>query len=613
MAARNLKSGIMRYKQLSDKLSDVCPKDHLFDCLVAIFIEDNNIKTKNTMILNCIKKAKKRYVASIRMELGKKCELDVIQKVADRLVDYTDRKKFGVVYTPDIVVNYIVNEVIHKTTKTICDPACGNGVFLLSVLKKMCDVTGRSASDIIEHSIYGMDILPNHIRHSKILLILYMLTTGEDKISLKFNLITCNSLTFKWRNKFSKILDGFDVVLGNPPYVRIQDISESEKCELAKRWDTCIGSYNLYFTFFETGMDMLNTHGVLGYICANSFFTSFAGKNLRKWLQENKYVKKILDFTHLVLFDATSYTCIIFLDKKNKFSIQYGYLTKYAELNKLSKTDFSANPYDVLDHNKWRLLKKHERKIINKIESTGKPLGEITEIRSGIATLKDKIYFAPYSKGKYLKKMHNGVEYLIEKSITKDIIKIPDVDRLNMVPTHKIIFPYVKIDGRFILITERVLEKKYPKCYQYLCAMKDILSQRDNGKKTYEAWYSYGRRQGFDVNDQKLLTPTFSHEPRFLFDERGNSFFCNGYAIHKSKISLEIIQKILNSSIMKYYIARTSVFVEGNYSCFQKNFIERFGIPNMSKADITCLQKINDPAQIDVFLSKKYEVNLLTH
>ena len=123
--------------------------------------------------------------------------------------------------------------------------------------------------------------------------------------------------------------------------------------------------------------------------------------------------------------------------------------------------------------------------------------------------------------------------------------------------------------------------KKYPKCYEYLYAIKNELSKRDKGKKKYESWYAYGRKQGVDTYGLKLLTPTFSKKPRFLLDSDEFSLFCNGYAIfEKNGVDLRIIQKILNSIVMDYYINKTSVNIEGGFPCFQKNFIELFSIPN---------------------------------
>ena len=260
------------------------------------------------------------------------------------------------------------------------------------------------------------------------------------------------------------------------------------------------------------------------------------------------------------------------MNKKNKTKIGYNYINKYEDLNNIYKIKFSDNFYKDIKYDKWRLLRSDEREIIQKIENTGRQLVTIADIRSGIATLKDKIYFIPYSSEKLIKKSYNDKMYFIENNITRNIIKIPDVNGSNeATPTHKIIFPYMRKNGRYELISEDVMSQKYPKCYKYLCSVKGVLASRDKGKKQYEAWYSYCRKQGFEICGDKLLTPTFSNEPRFILDNGDwDSLFCNGYAITNSEVPLQIIQKILNSKIMKYYITKTSVFVEGGYACFQK-------------------------------------------
>ena len=541
-------------------------KKDLINYIVSDYVKKHKIKTENKLILNCIKQNK---IQTIPTDVKLKTDFISIQKIFESFLDCAKRKKHGIVYTPDVIVDYIINKTVKKNTDTVCDPSCGTGVFLISAVQRLHKLTGRPVSEIIENNIYGADILADHIKYCKILLTLYMLSTGDDKKLLSFNLRVCNSLTFDWKKYHPH---GFDAVIGNPPYVRIQDISGDEKEELQTKWLTCKGSYNLYFAFFELGMSILNRKGVLGYITANSFFTSFAGKTLRKWMQDNRYVNKILDFTHLILFNATSYTCVIFMNKKNKTKIGYNYINKYEDLNNIYKIKFSDNFYKDIKYDKWRLLRSDEREIIQKIENTGRPLGTIADIRSGIATLKDKIYFIPYSSEKLIKKSYNDEVYFIENNIMRNIIKIPDVNGSNeATPTHKIIFPYMRKNGRYELIPEDVMSQKYPKCYKYLCSVKDVLASRDKGKKQYEAWYSYCRKQGFEICGDKLLTPTFSNEPRFILDNGDwDSLFCNGYAITNSEVPLQIIQKILNSKIMKYYITKTSVFVEGGYACFQK-------------------------------------------
>ena len=591
---------IQRQNQHLHKVLETYNKEDVISHLVSSFLNKHNIKTKNKFILKYIKNDNHIHIDNFDYTF------ESIQTAFECLIDYRERNKHGVVYTPNLIVDYIVDKTIKKNTKSICDPACGTGSFLISAVKRLHKLTNEKISSIIENKIYGYDILDEHIEYTKLLLTLYMLYMREDS-QISFNLKTCNSLVIDWNKEFK---EGFDVVLGNPPYIRIQDISENEKIQLTKKWITCNGSYNIYFTFFELGMNILNKKGVLGYITANSFFTSFAGKTLRKWLQENRYIDKILDFTHLTIFNATSYTCIVFMNKKSKVKIGYNYIDNYNNLYNLSKIKFSDNYYSDINPEKWRLLRSNEREIIKKIESTGKPLGRIADIKSGIATLKDKIFFVPYSSKSLIEKIYNGKIFLVEKNITRNIIKISDLNgSKKVIPTHKIIFPYKKINNKYKLIPEKELKSKYPKCYEYLCHVKHVLASRDKGKKQYDWRYSYGRQQGFDVCQNKLLTPTFSSKPNFLLDNGDeNAFFCNGYAIHNSKIPLNIIQKILNSKIMNYYITKTSVFVEGGYSCFQKNFIERFGIPEFSDSEIKQMKNMTEQ-ELEYFLLQKYQIN----
>ncbi|MCE2508662.1 MAG: N-6 DNA methylase [Nitrosopumilaceae archaeon] len=598
-------------------LITVYAKDYLVNCMLAMFIADNNITTTNRTIRKRVKNVAECDVKYVKNTLRcDRCELVHVQKVLECVVESSVRQRYGVVYTPTIITEYITRKSIGKGTRTVCDPACGTGVFLLSAVKRIHQLSGRRVSDIIENSIFGADILEEHITYTKIVLILYMLYIGEDKQYLNFNLNCCDSLTFDWKNAHPAVSTGFDAVIGNPPYIRIQDMENVQKTALRTRWRTCTnGSYNIYFAFFELGVGILSSTGTLGYVTSNNFFTSFAGKNLRGWMQENRYVRRILDFTHLILFEATSYTCIVFLDRRKKNGIGYNYVTEYNDLVALNSIKFDINPYHKLRYEKWRLLKSDEREIIEKIESTGRPLGMVSDIHSGIATLKDKVFLLPYSDDEYIEKIYAGRVYRIESSITRNIIKIPDLGNKpsQALPTNKIVFPYRKVSKRYEPLPERELKDVYPGCYQYLCANKTVLLKRDGGKQNGRAWYAYGRSQGFDTDGRKLLTPTFSIKPRFHFDDNGNSFFCNGYAICNSDIPLIVIQKILNSNVLAYYITKTSVSVAGGYGCFQKNFIERFGIPDLTDMEIERIEDMTDQDHLEELLAEKYNISALIY
>jgi hypothetical protein len=327
-----------------------------------------------------------------------------------------------------------------------------------------------------------------------------------------------------------------------------------------------------------------------------------------------------------MVFDVQTYTCITFLSNTNKPKkyFQYTRITEPVALKQLSSLMYSPVFYDNLNVKKWRLMTLRDQENIARIESQPQKLGAITNIHSGIATLKDSIYFVDGQTvhNGYYEKLYQEHTFLIEASITKPIARISDFKRQEELisNTRRIIFPYNVIGKNAQLIPEETMLRKFPKCYEYLKAAKDKLSTRDKSQRQYPAWYAYARTQGLVYYGCKLLTPTFSRTPRFMLDTKEDQLFCNGYAIYlknpkqlsllKPPLSLEVLQKILNSRIMEYYISQTSYTIEGGYPCYQKNFIELFGIPNFAGNDLCFLEHESHAGAINEFLIQKYGISL---
>ncbi|GAI60104.1 unnamed protein product, partial [marine sediment metagenome] len=292
------------------------------------------------------------------------------------------------------------------------------------------------------------------------------------------------------------------------------------------------------------------------------------------------------------------------------------------------------NSIKKLNVKKWRLLKSSEQINIRKIETIGIPISELFEIRTGLATLKDNLYFVDGGKkvNNYYIKEFNGCNYEIETSITRSVYKISDLRNQDDVKqnTRKIIFPYEIKNNNIQIISKDTLRDVYPKCYKYFKAIKEELLSRDKGKLKVKIWYAYGRSQGLTKTGKKITTPTFSKHPRFLLILEKDAFFTNGYGIYfkdsktpkdtlfcdidnnliAQEKNIDIIQKILNSEVMDYYIRKTSVGIAGGYYCYQKNFIEKFTIPKFKKNEISTLKNFVDKGLINDFLKQKYQVSL---
>ncbi len=594
--------------------------------IVQAFVENKNLQIKNNLLLLDILNKKSKNTEEIKQIIQAPTNFDDLVSAFELLIPKDDRKLNGAFFTPSIITNYMADELISSSEAKICDPSCGCGAFLIAVCEKFKNKFNKSINDVIENNIYGMDILEYGVRRCKILLSLLALVHGEEKKDFNFNIYTGDSLTADWKKLFPSVFGsgGFDAIIGNPPYVKYQDLPRKLRKNLYDNWCTLKrGTYNLYFAFFELGLSIIKNSGRLAYIVPNNYFTSLAGFHLRNYLQNNRFIEKIIDFNHLKIFKVQTYTCITLLSKKARGHFLYEKIESLPSFSSLKNLKFSKIKYSNLNAKKWRLLRKRDQLNIKKIEKQPNKLGGVTDIRVGIATCKDSVYFIDGTtfKNGFYQKNYKGRAYFVENNIVRPIAKISDFENQEDLEKNSrmIIFPYVVANNTVRIIPERNLKRKSPKCYEYLLAAKDELEVRDKGNGEYPAWYAYARTQGLNFTGRKLLTPTFSGYPRFLLDDEGEALFCNGYAIYErspmqlalnQSINLKVLRKILNSKVMEYYISRTSFTIEGGYPCYQKNFIELFGIPNFTDKEINYLEKENAQNKIDNFLIKKYDLSL---
>lgn len=579
--------------------------------LVNYFLLKNNFVTKNKFLREVVEKDRGEVSVYLK-ELNKPLTLQDIEFFFEVLVPSKDKQLNGAIYTPSFIVDYITNFTI-KQDGTVCDPSCGAGAFLVGSLKRLHKLTTRKYTDIIEKNLFGADLFDYCIRRTKIILTLYAVSNKEDPEDIRFNLVVKDSLNNDWEQVFPNVFEnshGFDFVVGNPPYVKIQDLDSALRRRLEALWETTgVGNFNLYFPFFELGVRLLKKGGLLGYIVPNNYFTSLAGYKLRGYLHRNKLIKRIINFNHLKLFqNAQTYTCITILTKaENENSFDYYYLADKSKLDSLDAIDFVKVEYDTLNDKKWRLMSAKDYENINRIERIGAPLGKRFKIRVGIATLSDKLFFVTERDDSICEAKVGTTRIPIERGATRKVVKISSIASEQDIRKDKlrIIFPYKKINGRYTRIPEDELKEKYPRCYAYLLAQKEVLKRRDKAKKSY-VWYAYGRTQGLDFHGPRLYTRTFSNKPDFILDTEDN-LFCNGYAVFIND-RIRAYQALLNSTLMQYYVKKTSVEIEGDYQCYQKNFIEKFGIPEFSSAELDYLETEKNPSKLEEWLKIKYGI-----
>ena len=566
------------------------------------------IITENDIVEN---KALDKFIEIIKVKI-KKFDLETLIELFEFVISPDDKIITGAIYTPKKIREYIIkqtllNKNINENFK-IADISCGCGSFLYEAALFINKNTERSFFEIIRDNIFGLDIQSYSADRTKIVLSLLAILNGEDNNEFKFNIYTGDALEFKWTNYIINF-NGFRCIVGNPPYVCSRNIPETTKIYLSK-WEVCsTGHPDLYIPFFQIGIENLSTGGILGYITMNTFFKSVNGRALREYFQKKKLIFKIIDFgTEQIFKSKSTYTCICLIENNKSEFLNY-IKTNVLKLN----YKYNSLVYDELEFkNGWNL---EETYLINKIEKTGKPFGELFKTRNGIATLKNNIYiFNPINEDKefyYLK--INGEVFPIEKGICKNIInpnkftKIDNVKEIN----RKLIFPYIHVNSKVQLIDEDLFKNKFPFTYNYLKSKEDLLAKRDKGEGNYEKWYAYGRNQSLEKLKFKLFFPHITPDiPNYVINTDENLLFHNGLAVvTESENELFFLQKLMSSKIFWFYIKNTSKPYGSDYYSLSRNYIKNFGVYDFSEEEKTYIINENNKDVLDSFFEERYDVH----
>jgi adenine-specific DNA-methyltransferase len=591
--------------------------------IISAFLKKNKIVVKNNKFLKSFSineneieeyATLQQFISILEKEI-EKFEFEELIELFEFVISPADRIINGAIYTPLNIREFIIKQTFHSkkdslATTKVADIACGCGGFLFNAAKQLNKKTKKTYAEIFETQIFGLDIQPYSITRTKLLLSLLALSEGEDKREFDFNLFQGDALTFNW-NKQLKSFSGFEIILGNPPYVCSRHLTEETKIKLEK-WEVCkSGHPDLYIPFFQIGIESLSDNGVLGFITMNSFFKSLNGRALREYFQKQTINFKIIDFGAEQVFKSkNTYTCICLIEKSNRKFIKYA---KCESQELLQPTiPYSKILYLGLDSKKgWNL---QDNEIISKIESTGVSFGDIYKTRNGIATLRNEIYiFNPVREDKDYYYLQNGSLYQIEKEICKDIVNSNKLSRPTTLSKlkEKVIFPYNDSD-KPKLLDENFIKENYPKAYKYLENKRTILSQRDKGKGDYENWFAFGRSQSLEKMKNKMFFPKFSDQtPSYIINSDDDLLFYNGLAVvGGTEDELAVVKKIMESRLFWYYIKTTSKPYSSNYYSLSGNYIRNFGICDLNEDEIKFIIGEDDRQMLDTFFESKYDIKI---
>lgn len=314
------------FNYLKNYNKEVLPINRL---LISTYVNLKQIKVrKNKNILELlIEKTNKEEYESLGFfinlikEETKEFDYESLLELFEFVISPSDKLVNGAIYTPRNIRKYITDECFNSYSGNIFDAkivdiSCGCGGFLIDATIILKNKTNKSYKEIYKNNIFGVDIQEYSIKRTELLLTLLAIENNEDEKEFEFNLHTENSLIFNWYEKSCEIKEnnGFDIILGNPPYVCSRNMDDNTKV-LMNNWSTCkTGHPDLYIPFFQIGFELLNENGILGYITVNSFMKSVNGRAIREYFKEKKVDLKIIDFEDEQIFiSRMTYTSICFL------------------------------------------------------------------------------------------------------------------------------------------------------------------------------------------------------------------------------------------------------------------------------------------------------------
>ena len=460
-----------------------------------------------------------------------------------------NNKRVGRVYTPDFIVNNILNlsgyHGCRILKKHVIDNSCGDGAFLIAIVKRYSQEflkTNDNIKDLsVELSTYIHGIEIDKAEYEKCLFNLDSAVQQFGIDHIQWDIRNADALQV---NDFNGKMD---FVLGNPPYVRVHNLGESfeqiKSYSFAKN-----GMTDLYLVFYEIGIKMLSEIGVLGYITPSSFFNSVAGQYLRNYLVDKNLLDKVVDLKHYQAFNATTYTTIVVL-KSNRQSTR----TEYFGFDEKNSFPYYVDTLDSPDYyinGNFYFANAEQLAELKKILLFSSNRNRFT-VKNGFATLADDFFIGEFDFNEY----------------TIPIVKASTGKR------YKCFFPY--IEGKLVPYCELVTNSSIKK---YLEQNQGRLKKRSLEKS--DEWYGFGRSQGInDVGKRKYSVNSLVKavsDIKLELCEEGTGVY-SGLYILTEVCESELRDILINDEFIKY-ISLLGKYKSGGYYTFSskdlKNYLE---------------------------------------
>jgi methylase of polypeptide subunit release factors len=539
------------------------------------------------------------YVSLLRIEESP--QLSLLPALPTEVED----KSRGAVYTPHFIARFFARFLQDNMPPSAfrslraCDPACGSGMFLRTVLESQVDSTVLSSSANVStcfDHVTGVDVDENAIEATRLSLsLLHLAATGTPPNAL--NLFAADALRFF--SQRANYADSQDAIFANPPFVSLDTQSEEMRRSLADYLgDEGRGRSDLYQAFVKLGLECLRPGGYGLFVLPHSFLFGSAAEPVRRALAEHAWVRVLVDLSSLPVFEGTgAYVVLLIFQKQIPSAIPpHATVVRVTEqpgralqafLDGERKEGKAFSVYDVDQRDfapsGWHLLPPSESRLRRRLSTLAK-LEDFLEIRQGVVTGADDIFILPKAE---VPKGESAMYLPLLRDRDMVAYAVPrDTDS-------RVFHPFVR--GKLIAETE--LKKEFPQTWRYLLGHKSKLQSRKSLARYGKHWWEPMWPRAENIARPKIVGPHLMILPKFSTDQRGR------YAVTRSTVMfarqtgteldlLKYFTAVLNSAVCFWHVSRHSHTYRKGYVMIEPKTLRGTPVPDPSSLDQRMLREI---------------------
>jgi hypothetical protein len=485
----------------------------------------------------------------------------------------------GVVLTKPHVVELILDLAGYSHDHDLpgmrlLEPACGHGAFLVPAVVRLLEAAkaAKVKPARLAACVRAFDIDEEHVAITRTAVAETLRAHGATDVDA-----AALSETWVQHGDFllARLEGTFDAVVGNPPYIRIEQIAPALQAEYRARYHSIYDRADLYVAFIEHGLELLSPRGVLSFVCADRWTLNRYGAPLRRLIAKKYHVQSYVDLHQASPFESevTAYPAIFSIGRRSAGPVMVARMTTGAPAEceairaaiQRGRAAGSVEFYPTWFENDtpWIVTSPEQSEMLRLLETRFAPIEHkgVAHVGIGVATGCDDVFIV-------------GSDCGIEPDRLLPLVMRDDIERDKIRNAARYVINTFRDEGGLVALAD------YPKLARYLKAHASAIRKRHVARKAPANWFrTIDRVYPRLVGTPKLLIPDIAGANEVAFDEGHFYPHHNLYYVTSDHWDLEVLGGLLSSRVVLFFVWSYAVKMRGGYLRFQAQYLRRIRLP----------------------------------